>query len=189
MRERIERWASIVVGAAVVLLVAWVTFAEAEHRGKAPRRVEAEAGTATVGSSTSTSTSTSTSATASAEPGGLDAGLGFLFDASIGLPSGAPRTVHLGVVLVQFLGAEGASNNARNKKEALAHAEELRAQAQTDFKRAVRDGDVGSADDVGRIPRGVLDPPTEVAVFSLAAGEVSAVLETPKGYWVVKRLD
>ncbi len=187
MRERIERWASILVGAAVVLLVVWITYAESERHGKARAHADVDAAAASVASAAATTTS---SAVTSAPIADLDAGFTItLGDASITLPTGAPRTVHIGVVLVQFQGAEGASSNARSKKDALAHAEELRAEAQADFKKAVRDGDSGSADDIGRIPRGVLDPSTEVPVFSLAAGEVSAVLDTPKGFWIVKRLD
>jgi parvulin-like peptidyl-prolyl isomerase len=53
----------------------------------------------------------------------------------------------------------------------------------------VLSADPGSAEDVGRIPRGVLDPRTEMAVFSLPPGTVSDVLETPRGYWIVKRID
>jgi parvulin-like peptidyl-prolyl isomerase len=53
----------------------------------------------------------------------------------------------------------------------------------------VKAGDSGSSEDIGRIPRGVLEHPTEVAVFSLSAGEISEPLETPRGYWIVKRLE
>ncbi len=105
------------------------------------------------------------------------------------MPSGAPRSVHLGVVLIQYQGAEGASSSARNKKDALAAAEKVAELAKTDFKKAVKDGDSGSGEDIGRIPRGVLDPRTEVAVFSLGASEIAGPLETPRGYWIVKRLE
>jgi hypothetical protein len=97
--------------------------------------------------------------------------------------------VHVGVVLVQFQGAEGASSNARTKPEAFAYAEKLLDEAKTDFKKAVKDGDSGSAEDIGRLPRGVLEGRAEVAVFSLSSGEVSGVLETPRGFWIVKRLE
>jgi len=110
------------------------------------------------------------------------------FDAGV-IPAGAPRSVRLGVVLIQFAGAEGASSAARAKADALAHAQSLLDEARTDFKKAVHEGDTGSSDDIGRVPRGVLDPRTEVAVFRLSSGEVSDVLETPRGYWIVKRLE
>jgi hypothetical protein len=103
------------------------------------------------------------------------------------MPSSAPRHVKIGVVLVTFAGAEGAPPGARNKREALTMAERLVSEARADFHHAVSAGDPGSANDIGRLPRGVLDPHTEVAVFALASGEVSEVLETPRGYWIVKR--
>ncbi|MEA2746298.1 MAG: hypothetical protein QOI41_441, partial [Myxococcales bacterium] len=105
------------------------------------------------------------------------------------MPSGGPRSVRLGVVLVQFAGAEGASSSARAKPDALKHALELADQAKTDWKGAVKAGDVGSSDDIGRIPRGVLDQHTELVVFSLEKDAISEPLETPKGYWIVRRVE
>ncbi len=105
------------------------------------------------------------------------------------LPSGAPKSVKLGLVFVTYAGAEGAPSTARKKADARALADRLATDAQTDFHRAVLAGDTGSSDDLGRIPRGVLDPATEVAVFSLTPGSISSVIETPRGYWIAKRLD
>jgi parvulin-like peptidyl-prolyl isomerase len=73
--------------------------------------------------------------------------------------------------------------------DARKHALELAEQGKVDWKAAVRAGDTGSSEDIGRIPRGVLDHALEVAVFSLAAGDISEPLETPRGYWVVKRAE
>jgi hypothetical protein len=123
------------------------------------------------------------------EDGGLTLQPIGLFDGGLLMPSSAPRTIKLGVVLVTFAGAEGAPNHARSKKDALAIAERLAPDAKTDFHKAVNGGDPGSSDDIGRLPRGVLDPRTEVAVFGLNAGDVSDVLETPRGYWIVKRIE
>jgi hypothetical protein len=117
------------------------------------------------------------------EPLGLDGGDGTT------LPSGAPRQVHVGVVLVTYVGAQGAPPNARLKKEAREIADKLAVDAKTDFHGAVQHGDTGSSDDIGRFPRGVLEGSTEYAVFSLAPGGVSDVLETPRGFWIVKRID
>jgi hypothetical protein len=105
------------------------------------------------------------------------------------LPSGAPRQIHLGVVLVTYQGAQGAPAIARPKKEAREIADKLALDAKTDFHGAVQRGDNGSSDDVGRIPRGILEGTTEYTVFSLAPGAVSDVLETPRGFWIVKRID
>ncbi len=105
------------------------------------------------------------------------------------LPVGAPRQVHLGVVLVTFAGAQGAQATARSRGDARELAARLAADAKTEFHGAVQRGDSGSSDDIGRVPRGVLEPPVELAVFSLAAGETSDVIETPRGFWIVKRID
>jgi hypothetical protein len=122
-----------------------------------------------------------------------DAGLALqplpLFDGGLLMPSSAPRSVKIGVVLVAFAGAEGAPNGARSKKDALGIADRLLADAKSDFHKAVTSGDTGSSDDIGRLPRGVLDPHTEAVVFALNAGDVSDVLETPRGYWIVKRIE
>src|SRR5262249_14376940 len=108
---------------------------------------------------------------------------------AMALPAGAPRQIHLGVVLVTYQGAQGAPATARSKKDAREIVERLAADAGSDFHGAVQRGDNGSTDDVGRIPRGVLEPATEFAVFSLAPGAVSDVLDTPRGFWIARRID
>ena len=105
------------------------------------------------------------------------------------LPASAPRQLRLGVVLVSYAGAQGAPATARPKAEAREIATRLAADAKTDFHGAVQRGDNGSSDDVGRVPRGVLEAPTELVVFTLAQGAVSDVIETPRGSWIVKRID
>ena len=197
MKDRIQSLASLLFGVAVVALVAWLTFdqlsrparAHAEPDAGAIAAVDAGAPAAAVASG-SASPSSDGGGPVALDPrgdGGLDL-LSLLGDAGA-MPSGAPRTVKLGVVLVQFAGAEGASSSARAKPDAYKHAQELAERARADFKAAVKAGDSGSSEDIGRIPRGVLEKPTELAVFSLAAGDVSEPLETPRGYWVVKRLE
>lgn len=127
---------------------------------------------------------------AAPEAPGDDAGAAELSaDEAPELPPGAPRQVRIGVVLVTFAGAEDAPSSARTKSEARALAERLAEDAREAFSNAVKRGDPGSAADIGRMPRGVLDPRTEYAVFTLAKGEVSDVLETPRGYWIAKRID
>lgn len=123
----------------------------------------------------------------------LDAGLALALpsfgDSGLTLPSSAPRSVKMGVVLVTFAGAEGAAPNARPKAQAKEIADKLLPMAQADFHQAVAKGDTGSADDIGRIPRGVFEPAVEQAIFGLSSNGVSDVIETAKGYWIVKRLD
>lgn len=99
------------------------------------------------------------------------------------------RSVKVGVVLVQFAGAQGAPPTARPKPAALELARKLADEAKADFHQAVSHGDPGSADDIGRISRGILEAPVEAVLFTLAAGQTSEPIETPRGYWVVKRID
>ncbi len=219
MKDRIQHWASIVLAAGVVLVVGWLTLEQMGHArvrgdavaldagGDAAASVSANAGVIGSGTSTSTSTGTGTG-TGTGTTAGTNAGTGTgaaaldttgdggfslsglngLLDAGA-MPSGAPRSVRLGVVLVQFAGAEGASSSARAKPDALKHAVELAELAKTDWKGAVKAGDVGSSDDIGRIPRGVLEHNTELVVFSLEKDGISEPLETSKGYWIVRRLE
>jgi len=105
------------------------------------------------------------------------------------LPASAPRHVRIGVVLVTFQGAQGAPPTARSKEDARALADRLAADGKTDFRAAVQRGDAGSSEDIGRIPRGILEPLAEYAVFTLSPGSVSDVIETPRGFWIAKRID
>jgi PPIC-type PPIASE domain len=105
------------------------------------------------------------------------------------LPPGAPKRVRLGIVLIAFAGAEGAPPGAHAKKDALEVATKLASDAKTDFHGAVMRGDIGSGEDIGHIPRGILEPSVEYMVFTLPVGSVSDPIETPKGYWVAKRLE
>ena len=97
--------------------------------------------------------------------------------------------MHVGIVLVTFQGAQLAPPTARDKQTARELADRLAVDAKTDFHGAVQRGDSGSSDDIGRFPRGVLEPSTEYSVFSLPPGGVSDVVETPRGFWIVKRID
>jgi hypothetical protein len=105
------------------------------------------------------------------------------------LPADAPRIVRFGVVLVTYAGAEDAPHGARNKHDALELAEKLAAQAKSDFHAAVRRGDDGSADDVGTMRQGVIEPAPEYVLFSLPVDGVSGPIDTPRGYWIVKRIE
>lgn len=105
------------------------------------------------------------------------------------LPDGAPKTVTFGVILVGYRGAEGAPESALPKPAALDRAKALLAEAGTNFAAAAAKGDAGSTADAGRLPRGVLEPAVEYALFTLQPGGVSAEpIDTPRGYWIVKRL-
>jgi hypothetical protein len=125
------------------------------------------------------------------QDGGISLGIPSLSDASLDPIAvvGNGRSVRFGVVLVSFQGAQGASDKARSKPAAQELADKLAEEAKTDFHAAVTKGDPGSMDDAGRISRGVLEAPAESALFGLQPGTVSGVIETPRGFWIVKRLD
>jgi hypothetical protein len=114
--------------------------------------------------------------------GPSDAGAGALGDR-------APRQVRWGVILVQYAGCQGAPATARTKQAALELATQLAQDAKKDFHEAARHGDSGSMDDAGRIPRGVLEPSAEYALFSLSPGQTTDPIETPRGYYVMRRAE
>ncbi|WP_437677630.1 peptidyl-prolyl cis-trans isomerase [Sorangium sp. So ce131] len=126
-----------------------------------------------------------------AEPAGRsDAGVTLLSgEAPPGLPAEAPKRVRFGVVLVQYRGAQGAPPTARSRDAALGLAKELAELAKTDFKAAIDKGDKGSTDDLGYIPRGVLEPAPEYELFSLPKGGVSGPVDTPRGFWIARRIE
>ncbi|MCK6587617.1 MAG: peptidyl-prolyl cis-trans isomerase [Polyangiaceae bacterium] len=101
----------------------------------------------------------------------------------------APKSVVFGVILIQYKGAQGALPTARPKEEALALAKTLAAEAAQDFKAALQKGDKGSMENAGRIPRGVLEPAPEYVLFSLEKGGVSEPVDTPRGFWIVHRVE
>lgn len=190
-----NRWATVVVGAALVALIgalvwksgrgsssgAVATAASAEREGRTgPAPVDA--GTAFDPLSTLILNADGGLALKAepAEPKNDD---------TLGLPSGSPKTVRFGVILVQYRGAELAPPNARPKQEAIMLARSLAEAATSDFKAQVQRGDPGSMEDAGRIPRGVLEPAVEYALFMLPRGNVSEPIDTPRGFWIVRRIE
>jgi parvulin-like peptidyl-prolyl isomerase len=109
------------------------------------------------------------------------------------LPLNAPRQLRFGVVLVTYAGAQPSTNGVRpqprSRADAKILAERLVSAAQQDFHAAVQQGDSGSADDVGRVKQGILEPAPEYVLFSLPVDAVGGPVETPRGYWIVKRLE
>jgi hypothetical protein len=104
------------------------------------------------------------------------------------LPADAPRSVSFGVVLVTYKGAERAQASARPKSEALDIAKRLAVDAKANFEETVKKGDPGSVADAGSVPKGVLEPVLEYVLFSMKKGEVySDPIDTPRGYWIVRR--
>lgn len=187
-RDTVQRVAFIVLPVVVIGLVGWVTAESTESRPRAPVVVVdagapavADAGTLDAGGPVIAVTEE------------LDAGLALTlaFDAAAALPVDAPKRIRVGIVLVTFAGADGASANARPKAAALTLAKKLAEDAKTDFKAAVKAGDPGSDADFGRLERGILasEPQAEATVFGLEPGAVSDVVETSRGFWIVKRID
>jgi hypothetical protein len=199
MADTVQRWSSIAVGVATIVLAGYLTI---ESTNATPRREPSagDAGLAAIDASAAGTDGSGASAAmndfdaSGALVADLDADIGASSSLTLALdaaapPTGGPRTVKVGVVLVSWQGAENAGTNTRPKADALTKAQELAAIAKTDFRRAVTQGDPGSAEDIGRIPRGTLDPRTESVLFTLPSGEVSDVIETQRGFWIVKRLD
>ncbi|HEX9295001.1 MAG TPA: peptidylprolyl isomerase [Polyangiaceae bacterium] len=124
-----------------------------------------------------------------------DAGLPSAFaepsegDSGAGLPSASPKTVRFGVILVHYRGAQQAPASARSKDEAMTLARSLAESARGDFKSQVAKGDPGSTEDAGHIHRGVLEPAAEYTLFTMTPGAVSEPIDTPRGFWIVKRLE
>ena len=105
------------------------------------------------------------------------------------LSDDAPKRVQLGVVLFQYAGAQGAPTNSRTKDDARSKARETIELAKKDFDEAVKLGDPGSLSNAGDLPRNVLEPVIEYTVFRMEPGEVHPEpLDTPRGYWIVRRL-
>lgn len=191
-----QRGASIVLGAAVVGLAGWLTVTGMHP----PRRTEAQL-------ALDAGVSLAPTLALNADAGALlddlppitgpdtrsDAGgIGNRMPDGTpvpGLPSDAPKSVRFGVVLLQYKGAEGAPTNVRSRKEASELAAKLATDAKSDFHGAVRRGDDGSTDDAGRIQRGVLELAVEYFLFTLPVGQVSEPIDTPRGLWIVKRLE
>ena len=104
------------------------------------------------------------------------------------LPASAPARIGFGAVIFAYQGAQGAPRDARSKEDARKRATETLELAQKDFAAAVAKGDHGSTTDAGRLPRGVIEPPIEYVLFTLEKGKVHPEpIDTPRGYWVVRR--
>jgi hypothetical protein len=96
-------------------------------------------------------------------------------------------------VLVSYEGAQPSPTSSRvstrSKADARALAQKLLATAQQDFHGAVQQGDAGSSDDVGRVKLGILEAAPEYVLFTLPIDGVGGPIDTPRGFWIVKRLE
>lgn len=106
------------------------------------------------------------------------------------VPDGAPQLVTFGVVVFSYQGAQFAPAGSRTREQAKQKALAAITEAKRDFHAAVARGDHGSTANAGRMPRGMLEPGAEYVLFTLGKGEVAAEpVDTPRGYWVVRRID
>src|SRR5262245_18337014 len=104
------------------------------------------------------------------------------------LATTAPKTVGFGVILFTYKGAQYAPSDTPPKEQARANAATLIPDATKDFNETVKKGDRGSTTDAGRIPRGMLEPYPEYVLFTLEKGKVHPEpVDTPRGFWIVKR--
>jgi hypothetical protein len=105
------------------------------------------------------------------------------------LPATAPNDVVFGAILLTFEGAQGAPAKARSKPLALEMAKRLVPIAVGNFDEAAKQGDQGSTANAGSIRRGILEPSVEYVLFTLEKGTVCPEpIETPRGYWIMRRI-
>lgn len=105
------------------------------------------------------------------------------------LPEGAPTKVKLGIAIFRYQGAQSPPESRRTKKEAEELAKKAIAAAKVEFIEAVKMGDMGSHENIGWIGQGVLEKSVEYAVFTTDKDTLaSAPIDTPRGYWVIKRV-
>jgi hypothetical protein len=209
-----QRWVTTLVGLAVVVLAVWLVArnfqppkaighdptphaASSSEEGGAP---QPQAGTGVAGGANEDAGPLLLADLRGAEPR-MDAGVGATMPDGTPvppLPLGVARQVRFGIVLVSYAGAQpsaggGGRPATRSKPEALALAQRLAVTAQQDFHAAVQQGDPGSSDDVGHVKLGVLEPAPEYVLFTLSAdgggSSVGGPVDTPRGYWIVKRLE
>ena len=205
-----QRWVTTLIGLAVALLPLWLVvrnFQAPKAIGRDPALLSGDAGSEHA--ATFAAPSPDAGLAAGSEDGGpllltdllgspLRADGGFAGAMPDGtpvplLPFSAPRQVRFGVVLVTYAGAQPGPGSphpsSRPKEEAHELADKLRAGAEKDFHAAVQQGDPGSSDDVGHVKLGILEPAPEYILFTLPVDGVGGPIETPRGYWVVKRLE
>jgi parvulin-like peptidyl-prolyl isomerase len=102
-----------------------------------------------------------------------------------------PESIHALVILLPLTQKADAAERAEAKR--LADEARGKAAAGEDFgalaRQYSRDPSAQRGGDIGFVPRGLLFPASEQVAFGLKNGEVSPVLETPKGYTVFKVLE
>jgi hypothetical protein len=206
-----QRWVSTLVGLAAVLLAVWLV----AHNFRPPKAIGRDPGAQDAGDDgggmpradggfAEPDAGQGLVGDLSVSEARVDGGVGTtMLDGTPAppLPLSAPRQVRFGVVLVSYGGAQpsvtsalsgegrGLRPSTRSKADARVLAGRLAATAEQDFHAAVQQGDPGSADDVGRVKLGILEPAPEYVLFTLKVSGVGGPVDTPRGYWIVKRLE
>jgi hypothetical protein len=104
------------------------------------------------------------------------------------LPPTAPKSCGFGAILFTYEGVQLAPRHPRTKSDALELARRLLPEAELDFAETVKKGDPGSLAEAGSIARGVLERSVEYQLFTLEKGKVyPEPIETPRGYWILRR--
>lgn len=191
-------WSAIVLGLLIAAAIGIVVWKGGPPPPPTPAATsDAGAGDAAADAGTDAESDAAATADAGAATAAEDAGEvtndagGTLLngEAAPPLTDTAPKSVVFGVILVTHRGAQGAPPNARTREEALDMAKQLAEEAKKDFKAALAKGDKGSMENAGRMPRGMLEPAPEYVLFSLPKGGVSEPVETPRGFWIVQRIE
>ena len=104
------------------------------------------------------------------------------------LSKAAPAQVRFGAILINYRGAEQADAQTRTREQALELAKKLGESAQTDFIEAGKRGDIFLGD-AGTIPQGFLEPAPQHVLFNLEPGAVGGPVDSPRGFYVFKRLE
>ena len=105
------------------------------------------------------------------------------------LPKGAPSRVKIGVVIYRYEGSQSPPDSERSREEAEKLAKAALEGAEKDFEAEVKKGDRGSLSNVGWIKKGILEPAVQYAVFTIDQGKLAKeIIDTPRGFWVVKRI-
>jgi hypothetical protein len=113
------------------------------------------------------------------------------------LPAAGPEMIAAKHLLVMHVGSKAAPRSVkRTREEARARAEQALARAKGGeaFDRVVAEftDEPGGAErhgDLGKFARDAMVKPFSDAAFALDVGQVSAVIETPFGFHVIKRTE
>lgn len=185
-----HRWTSVVVGVLSSAALVAVLYKKGAPESRGPAPGASASASAQPVASTAPSPSGSADEDEPPAPGLMPATDDLGDGGGRPLPGSAPATVSFGVVLFTYQGVQFAPPGARTKQEALEKAKAVVEDAKKDFADAVKKGDRGSTSDAGRIPRGVLEPELEFVLFTLEKGAVHPEpIDTPRGYWVVRRVE